>query len=349
MRTLVIGGTGYMGHHILARLLERGHDVAVVSRGKLQPDVLRNVQLIQVDRKDRDAFHSALSNERFDTVIDNIAYESADVEHAMRTFGGHIGQYMLTSTMGVYHDITPLAPLPESAADLTFVTPEGYTKGGAGHVTMGHKYADQKRHAERLLTEVSPDVFQFTIMRPPMVMGSDDRTRRVWWYVQRVLDGGPFVITDYGPGHLFHLIYVPDLARAYAIAAGNPAAMGKIYNVNNSEIFIAETWIEAIGTGLGRQTSWERIPADRLASVGLEKYVMPIAARPYGNSLGDNSALRYDLGFEFTPQEDWIKETAQGCADNPPPGDSDGYERRSDEVAAALRFRQARERMLAAL
>jgi nucleoside-diphosphate-sugar epimerase len=349
MRTLVIGGTGYMGHHILERLLERGDDVAVVSRGKLQPDVLRNIQLFQVDRKDRKAFDSMLRGEQFDTVIDNIAYESADIEAAIKTFGGHIGQYMLTSTMGVYHDITPLAPLEEPAADLTFVTPEGYTKGGAGHVTMGHTYADQKRRSELLLTRVDPSLFQFTIMRPPMVMGSDDRTRRVWWYVQRALDGGPFVITDYGPGHLFHLIYVPDLARAYALAAGNPAAMGKIYNVNNPEIFCAETWIEAIGVALGRETSWERVPAGRLASIGLESYAMPIAARPYGNNLGDNSALRYDLGFQYTPQEEWIGETARGCAENRPPEDSAGYERRGDEIAGALRFREARERMLAGL
>jgi 2'-hydroxyisoflavone reductase len=290
-----------------------------------------------------------LGNEQFDTVIDNIAYDSADIEASVRTFGGRIGQYILTSTLGVYHDITPLAPLPEPAADLTFVTPEGYTKGGAGHVTLGHAYADQKRRCEWLLTELDPEVFRFTIIRPPIVVGRDDRTRRIWWFVQRVLDGGPFVIPDYGPGHLFRLAYVDDLARAYVVAAGNPAAMGRIYNVNNPEIFSAETWIEALGIALGRETSSERIPVDRLASVGLEGYAMPIAARPYGNNMGDVCAIRSDLGFEFTPQEEWIKDTAQGCVDNPPAGDSDGYDRRSAELAGGQRIRAARERMLQAL
>ena len=338
-----------MGYRILERLLEHGHDVAVVSRGKLQPSVLHNVQLFQLDRSDRDAFESTFLNERIDVVIDNIAYEPEDIESSIKTFGGRIEQFILTSTMGVYHDQTPLAPFREHEADLTFVTPEGYTKGGAGHATLGHSYADKKRRIERMLVEVGPGVFRYTIFRPTMVMGRDDRTRRVWWFVQRMLDGGPFVIPDYGHGHIFNLTYVDDLSRAYGIATGNPAAMDKIYNMNNPEIFSAETWIELLATGLGRETSWERVPLDRLAVLGLERYVMPVAVRPYVNSLGDVAAIRADLQFEFTPEEEWLKDTAQGCADNPPEGDSAGYDQRPAEITAALRFRAAREKMLAEL
>jgi nucleoside-diphosphate-sugar epimerase len=346
MRVLVIGGTGYMGYRILERLLEHGHDVAVVSRGKLQPSVLRDVQLFQLDRNDREAFESTFRNERFDTVIDNIAYDPEDMETSIRTFGGRIEQFILTSTLGVYHDNTPLAPLREHEADLTFVTPEGYTRDSA---SPRQNYSDNKRRVERLLVEAGPDVFQYTIFRPTMVLGKDDRTRRVWWFVQRVLDGGPFVIPDTGPGHIFNLTYVDDLARAYGIATGHPAAMNKIYNMNNPETFSAETWIQAVANALGRGTSWERVPPDRLASIGLDGYAMPIAVRTDGNSLGDISAVRADLWFEFTPEEEWLKDTAQGCADSPPSEDSAGYGQRPAEIAAALRVRAAREKMLAEL
>jgi nucleoside-diphosphate-sugar epimerase len=346
MRVLVIGGTGYMGYRILERLLEHGHDVAVVSRGKLQPSVLRDVQLFQLDRKDTEAFEAAFRDDRFDVVIDNIAYDPEDMELSIRTFRGRIEQFILTSTLGVYHDNTPLAPLREHEANLTFVTPGGPVRDSA---SPRQNYADNKRRVERLLVEAGPDAFPYTIFRPTMVLGKDDRTRRVWWFVQRVLDGGPFVIPDYGHGHIFHLTYVDDLARAYGIATGHPAARNKIYNMNNPETFTDEIWIQAVADALGRETSWERVPPDRLAAIGLDGYAMPIAVRTVGNSLGDIAAIRADLGFEFTPEKEWLKDTAQGCADHPPAEDSAGYDRRSAEIAGALRFRAAREKMLAEL
>src|SRR5215212_6464466 len=116
MRVLVIGGTGYMGYRILERLLEHGHDVAAVSRGQLQPSVLRDVQLFQLDRKNTEAFEAAFRSERFDTVIDNIASDPEDMETSIRTFAGRIQQFILTSTLGVYHDNTPLAQLREHEA-----------------------------------------------------------------------------------------------------------------------------------------------------------------------------------------------------------------------------------------
>lgn len=349
MRTLVIGGTGYVGHRILEQLGEAGHDVAVVSRGNLEPAILHNVQHFKLDRKDREAFEAAFGNEQFDVVIDNIAYDRADVESCVRAFGGRTRQYILTSSIVVYHDVTSLAPLPEDAADLTFITPEGYTKGSAPHAVLGHKYSEEKRRAELMLRELDPSVFSHTILRPPIVVGPDDRTRRVWWFVQRLLDGGPFVIPDFAPGRIFQVVYADDLARSYVAAAGAPAAMNRTYNVNNPEVFSAETWLQALATALGREASWARIPVDRLAAVDLDGYSMPIAARPYGDVRGDTYALRHDLGFEFTPEANWITDTAQGCAANPPAGDSDGYDRREQEIAVARQFQERYQAMIETL
>ena len=50
-----------------------------------------------------------------------------------------------------------------------------------------------KRHCEKWLDENS-DV-PYTIVRIPAVMGSDDPTGRMWWWVQRAMDGGGVIIS----------------------------------------------------------------------------------------------------------------------------------------------------------
>src|SRR5437762_3145042 len=119
MQVLVLGGTGYVGRRVTERLVDRGDDVAVVSRGKLHPSVLDNVEHIQVDRKDRSAFEAAFQGRQFDAAIDNIAYEREDAESVVRAFRGRIGQYLYTSTMAVYDATRMERPVREGDAVLT--------------------------------------------------------------------------------------------------------------------------------------------------------------------------------------------------------------------------------------
>src|SRR6185503_15709418 len=113
VNVLVIGGTGYLGRRIVEQLIIAGHSVSVVSRGNLAPDVMKHARLIAVDRRDREAFTTKLRSESFDAVIDNICYDRDDIENAAETFGGHIQQYLFTSSMAVYHDASALDPLVE--------------------------------------------------------------------------------------------------------------------------------------------------------------------------------------------------------------------------------------------
>ena len=66
-------------------------------------------------------------------------------------------------------------------SSLDYSYPEGEQPYGVG-----------KRHCEKWLQENS--TVPYTIIRVPAVMGWDDPTHRLWWYVQRAFDGGPVVV-----------------------------------------------------------------------------------------------------------------------------------------------------------
>ncbi|HEX8183940.1 MAG TPA: NAD-dependent epimerase/dehydratase family protein, partial [Blastocatellia bacterium] len=50
MKTLVIGGTGYIGLHTVEELVRRGHEVSVFARGHKRPILPQGVTLIEGDR-----------------------------------------------------------------------------------------------------------------------------------------------------------------------------------------------------------------------------------------------------------------------------------------------------------
>jgi nucleoside-diphosphate-sugar epimerase len=337
MHILVLGGSGYVGRRITERLVARGDEVAVVSRGILQPAVLASVEHIRVDRKDRAAFAQTFSDRHYDAVIDNIAYEKEDADSAIRAFRGRIGQYVFTSTMAVYDATRMDRPVVETDDVLTQVPTAEELAGSALHPSRGLTYTVGKRQVELAFQAASAD-FPYTALRAPIVVGPDDRTNRIWWFVQRIKDGGPLIYPDWGYGRVFQLVYADDLAAAFLQTLANPAAYNKAFNIAQPDILSPESWVDALASALGTTTQSIRIPERLIGPAGLEGYTMPIAGRPFGHFLMDLTAAYNDLDFSPTPFRDWIGETARGCAAAPPAQDSEGYARRTGEIAVARRF-----------
>ena len=336
MRILVLGGSGYVGRRVSERFLSAGCEVAVVSRGQRQPDVLGKVEHIQLDRKDHERFETEMHKQRFDAVVDTIAYQQDDAESAIRAFSGRAAQYLFISSVAVYSKRQLLRPILESDADLATELDPAKAEGGF-HPSGRLDYAIGKRAVERAFLSNGAEL-PWTSLRAPIVVGPDDRTLRVWWFVQRIQDGGPLVIPDWGPGRIFQLVTADALAEAFVACAGNQATCCKAYNVAQAEILTAESWIDGLATALGKTQETVRIPEALLAAAGLPGYAMPISGRPFGHVLLDTSSARQDFGFSPEPYETWIGATARGCAAAPPAQESQGYTDRPAEIAAAQRY-----------
>lgn len=71
MRLLVLGGTKFLGRHIIAAALARDHEVTIFTRGRLTPDLPPQVEWL---RGDRDGDLGALAGRRWEAVIDTSGY-----------------------------------------------------------------------------------------------------------------------------------------------------------------------------------------------------------------------------------------------------------------------------------
>ncbi len=328
MKILVIGGTRFIGQRIVYKLLERGHSVALFTRGRVRPDFWGQIEPIVGDRRDYHSFRQRLTRRQFDAVIDNIAYDRADVESAIETFANHIGHYLLCSSGAIYRDYSDwrqYRPFYEDEADLTF--------------TGDLAYAEGKRAAELAFWSIpeAQQPFPFTILRPTVVEGPEDSSGRTWFWVQRVADGQDLLVPQTIPTTIFRHAYVDDVAEAFVRAAANPLAFYKAYNLAGEEILSLEDYVRAIASILGREAKIVVASLERIRQQpGLSDFQAPFVGERF---VLDIAKAKQDLRYQPTPLDIWLKQTISWFLNSYRGADSDGYAKRAAEVAATKRLR----------
>ena len=87
MRLLVLGGTVFLGRHLVEEALARGDDVTLFNRGRTAPELFPDVERLEGDR---DGNLAALTGRSFDVVIDTSGFVPRIVRQSaeLRLFGG---------------------------------------------------------------------------------------------------------------------------------------------------------------------------------------------------------------------------------------------------------------------
>ena len=144
------------------------------------------------------------------------------------------------------------------------------------------------------------------------------------------------MIPEWGRGKQFQVVDADDLARAFATCVGNPAAFNKSYASRRRSFSPLKHGFSS-RRGVGIQFTVRAHSRGHTGKGRPRRIRLPIAGYPFGQFMMDTLAIRSDLGFELTDGANWIKAMVIGCAQSPPVGDSDGYERRATEIALAER------------
>ena len=96
MHLLVLGGTIFLGRHIVTDALARGHRVTLFNRGQHHPELFPDVEKL---RGDRNADLSALQGRAFDAVLDTSGYRPAQVTAIVDALGPHTPHYVFISSV----------------------------------------------------------------------------------------------------------------------------------------------------------------------------------------------------------------------------------------------------------
>ena len=227
MRVLILGGTGLISVGIVKHLLTLDADVTLFNRGQRESALPANVKTIVGDRNDFPAFEARFANEKFDVVIDMIAFNPEQAESDVRAFGGRCGHLVFCSTVCTYGVKIPPGVLVDESFPQEPISGYGRNKVACEQIMLA-------AHAK--------GAFAATIVRPSHTYGSGSTMidqlefdATAW---SRIARGEPVLIADGGLG-LWNSTHRDDVGRFFALAAMNPATYGKAYNATTQRVF---TW-----------------------------------------------------------------------------------------------------------
>lgn len=199
LRILVLGGTGYIGPHMVSEFLRRGHQVSLFNRGRTNDDLFPDLETLLGDR---DGGLDVLKGKQWDAVVDNSGYVPRHVADSARLLSPAISQYVYISTISVYESFavpndenSPLGTMPDESVE---------------EVT-GETYGPMKALCEkRARAEIGDD--RLTILRPTYICGPGDRTDRFTYWPVRTMRGGDMLWPG-SPADPIQIIDVRDLAN----------------------------------------------------------------------------------------------------------------------------------------
>ena len=210
MRLLVIGGTRFVGRHIAAAAIARGHAVTLFNRGlSAGPELFPEAEHVRGDRHAGGL--AALAGRRFDAIVDSSAYFPADVSAAAAVAAD---RYLFVSSGSVYREPV-LAGSDESAPviELRRAVPET--------IVSAEDYGGLKVLCERVASERFPGAA--VVLRCGLVVGPGDPTERFAYWPRRVARGGEVLAAE--PDQPVQFIDARDLG-AWAVALLEAGTIG---------------------------------------------------------------------------------------------------------------------------
>ena len=184
MKILVLGGTRFFGVHMVNDLIEKGHEITIATRGQAPDDFGDSVMRIRLDRTDEDSIKAMISDTHYDVIIDKIAYCSNDVRKLLDN--ADCDKYIYMSSTAVYDPLHP-------------DTKEDDFDGNSGELIWCDRpdfsYDVVKRQAEYALWQKYSDK-KYVAVRYPFVIGKDDYTKRLYFYVEHVLKQMPMKVDN---------------------------------------------------------------------------------------------------------------------------------------------------------
>lgn len=182
MRILVLGGTKFLGRHIVEAALEAKHEVTLFNRGLTEPELYPTVERLIGDR---DGGLEPLEGREWDAVIDTSGYVPRVVRQSVRLLEPACGMYCFISSISAYADFSAenqdehakTAKLEASPSDSEDVS-QHY-----GALKALCEQEVQESYGERAL-----------IIRPGLIVGPYDPTDRFTYWPLRMSAGGETLI-----------------------------------------------------------------------------------------------------------------------------------------------------------
>lgn len=268
MKILFIGGTGIISRACAELALARGMDVTLLNRGGRA--AVAGARVIRGDINDP-TLASALREQRWDAVVDFIAFKADEIAQRQALFGERTEQYVFISSASTYQK-------PASHYLITESTPL---------VNPYWDYARDKIACEEALLRAHRELaFPITIVRPsytydrtlvPLAVNAWGKT---FTAVDRMRRGLPVIVPGDGLT-LWTMTHSTDFALGLVGLLGQRAALGHAFHITSDEALTWNQIYQAVADAAG-------VTAPKFVHLATE-FIAAGAPEAVGSLLGDKA------------------------------------------------------------
>lgn len=337
MRILIIGGTAFMGPHVVESLAAAGHEITVFHRGEHEPNLPSSVKHIHSPAAGFPVvnFPTELLRWRPDTVLHMVAMGERDAEAVVRAFRGVARRLVVCSSGDVYAAYGVLIGTENEIEQRELLSEDApLRKNLYPYRKMAKNPDDWLYHYEKILVEknvMGDSELRGTILRLPAVYGPGDNRHGFFAHLKRMDDRRPAILLDQDYAHWrWTHGYVENVAAAISLAVLDDRAAGRIYNVGERFTPSAEERVR----GLAQIAEWNG-EILKLPRAFLPKHLQD--AYNYSCDLAyDTSRIRHDLNYEEKISvQDGMRRTIESLRLEPPGFDASRYDYAAEDEAIA--------------
>jgi 2'-hydroxyisoflavone reductase len=184
LRILILGGTGFVGPHLVHQLTRRGHAVTILTRGRREPSLYEEdfarVEHLVGDRSQPDGL-AALEGRTWDVVIETSGYRHPWTRAAVQALKGRAERYLYISSTGVFWPYRTVDIAEDGPIMLVDEPPQEQPSYGVMKALSENEVKDAFGAGA-------------LIVRPGYIVGPGDTSDRWTYWPVRIARGGEILV-----------------------------------------------------------------------------------------------------------------------------------------------------------
>ncbi|KAA3614561.1 MAG: NAD-dependent epimerase/dehydratase family protein [Planctomycetota bacterium] len=304
MKILLLGGTGFLGPHLIEAGQKRGHQFQLFNRGKTNPHLFPDLEKYRGDRdpqkgKGLTALEEAIGNgQKWDAVIDTSGYVPRIVDASAGLLQTAASQYLFISTLSVFAD---------RSIDVREDSPLIQLEDPTVERILGSTYGGLKALCEQSARNAFGDAA--TIVRPGLIVGPLDPSDRFTYWPERIHRGGE-ILAPGKPSAPVQFVDARDLA-SWCIECLEQRVFGTYNAVGPAGRLTMEELLYGCKVVIGADASFTWVEDAFLLEQKVRPYTemplwIPRQGPPYGTAQCQKAISR---GLSFRPTGDTIRDT----------------------------------------
>jgi 2'-hydroxyisoflavone reductase len=304
VRVLILGGSLFLGRHLVEAALERGDEVTLFNRGRTGPDLFPGVERLRGDRDAGDL--AALRRGSWDAVVDTSARVPRWVRDSASLLADRVEHYAFVSSISVYAEAN--VPGTDESAPTHRLEDETVEE-----ITSPEVYGGLKVLCEEAAERALPG--RALAIRAGLIVGPYDPTGRFTYWVHRIARGGEVLVPE-PRDQPVQLVHARDLAD-WMLGMAERRQAGVLNATGPEAPLTMERLLEAIRDETGSDARLTWVDERSLVESGVEPWSdLPLWLAPETNP-ESASFLAIDVskalaaGLRFRPLGETIRDALE--------------------------------------